>query len=76
MKNRIKLVKDTDQTNINSIIENGTKSQKLDSDSIDGMDDEIFTPNSNFSITISSTKSHSSKKRFLQYRNHQLTVQV
>jgi hypothetical protein len=50
------------RSNINSIIENDTKSQKLDSDSIDSMDDEIFTPNSNSSITISSTKSHSSIK--------------
>ena len=50
------------RSNINSIIENDTKSQKLDSDSIDSMDDETFTPNSNSTITISSTKSHSSIK--------------
>jgi hypothetical protein len=47
------------RSNINSIIENDNKSQKLDSDSIDSMDDETFTPNSNSTITISSTKSHS-----------------
>ena len=34
----------------------------MDSDSSDSMDYEIFTPNSNSTITISSTKSHSSIK--------------
>ena len=50
------------RSNINSVIENDIKSQKLDSDSSDSMDDEIFTPNSNSAITISSTTSHSSIK--------------
>jgi hypothetical protein len=50
------------RSNINSIIENDTKTQKLEPDSMDSMNDEIFTPNSNSTITISSTKSHSSIK--------------
>ena len=35
------------RSNINSIIENDTKTQKLEPDSMDSMDYEIFTPNSN-----------------------------
>ena len=46
------------RSNINSDIENDIKSQKLDSDSSDSMDDENFTPKFGVQIATLLLQSH------------------